>query len=77
MNVGRQEAVTAVHVLAGVQIFMQTVYDGRHRLKRSLAKIYCNQKDMEEEKNQRLQCLAVPTDFDLKISNTVLSQISE
>lgn len=47
MNVGREEAVPAVHVLAGVQIFMQTVYYGCHRLESSLAKIYCVKKDME------------------------------
>lgn len=50
VNVGREEAVAAMHVLAGVQIFMQTVYYGCHCLKRSLAKVYCDKKDIEEEK---------------------------
>lgn len=55
MNVGREKAVAAVHVLAGVQIFMQTVYYGCHCLERSLAKIDCNKKEIkkgvdEEEK---------------------------
>lgn len=44
MNIGRKEAVAAVHVLAGVQIFMQAVDYGGHCLERSLAKIDCNRK---------------------------------
>lgn len=52
MDVGREEAVAAVHVLAGVQIFMQTVHYGCHCLERSLAKIYCNKMDMEADEGE-------------------------
>lgn len=40
MDVGGQQAVAAVHVLVGVQVFVQPVGDGRHDLEGCLAQIH-------------------------------------
>lgn len=78
VNVGREEAVAAMHVLAGVQIFMQTVYNGCHCLKRSLAEIYCKRNDKEVEEGGEKEEIRDYFEFS-KISSTVvlMSQISD
>lgn len=40
MDVGGQQAVASVHVLAGVQVLMKPVYYGRHDLEGCLAQIH-------------------------------------
>lgn len=40
MDVRREQAVAAMHVLAGVQVLMKPVHDGCHDFERRLAQIH-------------------------------------
>lgn len=41
MDVGGEQTVAAVHVLVGVEVFVEPVHDGRHDLEGGLAQVHC------------------------------------
>lgn len=44
VDIRRQQTVAAVHVLAGVQVFMKPIYDRRHDLKWRLPEVHCTKR---------------------------------